>query len=82
MTGTDKCLCIASDVSKKSRGGISENINRRVAGKEEDPGGRSVGGVRRIHEVMGLDKKKGGQPRRKDIAAQSKQRHRNQELGK
>ena len=37
-------------LKKKSRGGISENINRRVAGKEEEHlRGRSVGGVRRTH---------------------------------
>ena len=38
-------------------------------------------GVRGIHEAMGLDLKKGGQPPRKDTAAESKQRHKNKEPG-
>ena len=51
----------------------TEQDHRRAAGKEGNPGRRSLEGVRGIHEVMGSDKKKGGQLRRKDMAAESRQ---------
>ena len=57
-----------------------KKITEEAAGTR-NPGKRSPDGVRGIHEVMGSDKRKGGQPRRKDIAAESSQRHKHKEPG-
>ena len=63
----------------KRRGRETEEHHRRAAVIEEDPVRRSMDGVRRMQGVMGLDKKNGGQHRRTDMAAKSKQRHQDQE---